>query len=104
MPNTIQIHRVLRAEPEKVYRAFLDPEAMAKRPEDRGQRSEVVSLFWRDARFLRGIARFGLVRHANGMFQVNARLEYEGLLPGISQKAEGRGKMAEDERERLRLP
>ena len=30
MPNTIQIHRVLRAEPEKVYRAFLDPEAMAK--------------------------------------------------------------------------
>jgi uncharacterized protein YndB with AHSA1/START domain len=30
MPNTIRIHRVLRAEPEKVYRAFLDPEAMAK--------------------------------------------------------------------------
>ena len=28
--NTIKIHRVLRAEPEKVYRAFLDPEAMAK--------------------------------------------------------------------------
>jgi uncharacterized protein YndB with AHSA1/START domain len=28
--NTIRIHRVLRAEPEKVYRAFLDPEAMAK--------------------------------------------------------------------------
>ena len=30
MPNTIRIHRVLRAEPEKVYRAFLNPEAMAK--------------------------------------------------------------------------
>jgi uncharacterized protein YndB with AHSA1/START domain len=28
--NTIKIHRVLRAEPEKVYRAFLNPEAMAK--------------------------------------------------------------------------
>ena len=28
--NTIRIHRVFRAEPEKVYRAFLDPEAMAK--------------------------------------------------------------------------
>jgi uncharacterized protein YndB with AHSA1/START domain len=28
--NTIRLHRVLRAEPEKVYRAFLDPEAMAK--------------------------------------------------------------------------
>lgn len=30
MPNTIRIHRVLRAEPEKVYRAFLDPDAKAK--------------------------------------------------------------------------
>ena len=30
MPNTIQIHRVLRAPLEKVYRAFLDPEATAK--------------------------------------------------------------------------
>src|SRR6266704_4603282 len=28
--NTIRIHRVFRAEPEKVYRAFLNPEAMAK--------------------------------------------------------------------------
>jgi uncharacterized protein YndB with AHSA1/START domain len=30
MSNTIQLHRVLRATPEKVYRAFLDPDAMAK--------------------------------------------------------------------------
>jgi len=30
MPNTIRLHRVLRAAPERVYRAFLDPEAMAK--------------------------------------------------------------------------
>jgi uncharacterized protein YndB with AHSA1/START domain len=30
MPNTIRLHRVLRATPEKVYRAFLDPDAMAK--------------------------------------------------------------------------
>jgi uncharacterized protein YndB with AHSA1/START domain len=30
MPNTVQFHRVLRATPERVYRAFLDPEAMAK--------------------------------------------------------------------------
>jgi uncharacterized protein YndB with AHSA1/START domain len=28
--NTIRLHRVLRSAPEKVYRAFLDPEAMAK--------------------------------------------------------------------------
>jgi uncharacterized protein YndB with AHSA1/START domain len=28
--NTIRLHRVLRAEPERIYRAFLDPDAMAK--------------------------------------------------------------------------
>jgi len=28
--NTIRLHRVLRAPPEKIYKAFLDPEAMAK--------------------------------------------------------------------------
>jgi uncharacterized protein YndB with AHSA1/START domain len=28
--STIRLHRVLRAVPEKVYRAFLDPDAMAK--------------------------------------------------------------------------
>jgi uncharacterized protein YndB with AHSA1/START domain len=28
--NTVRLHRVLRAVPEKVYRAFLDPDAMAK--------------------------------------------------------------------------
>lgn len=28
--NTIRLHRVLRAPPERVYRAFLDPDAMAK--------------------------------------------------------------------------
>jgi len=30
VPNTIQLHRVLRATPDRVYRAFLDPDAMAK--------------------------------------------------------------------------
>jgi uncharacterized protein YndB with AHSA1/START domain len=28
--NTIRLHRVFRAPPERVYKAFLDPEAMAK--------------------------------------------------------------------------
>ena len=28
--NTIRLHRVLRATPEGVYRAFLDPDALAK--------------------------------------------------------------------------
>jgi uncharacterized protein YndB with AHSA1/START domain len=30
MPSTIHLHRVLRATPERVYRAFLDPNAMVK--------------------------------------------------------------------------
>lgn len=30
MPGTIRLHRVLKATPERAYRAFLNPEAMAK--------------------------------------------------------------------------
>ncbi|AUH52081.1 polyketide cyclase [Chromobacterium sp. ATCC 53434] len=30
MPNTIRLHRVLSAPPERVYRAFIDPLALAK--------------------------------------------------------------------------
>jgi uncharacterized protein YndB with AHSA1/START domain len=30
MPNTVRFHRVLRASPEKVYRAFLDADAKAR--------------------------------------------------------------------------
>ena len=30
MPSTIRLHRVLRAPPERVYRAFLDADAMVK--------------------------------------------------------------------------
>lgn len=30
MPNTVRLHRVLAAKPEKVYRAFLEPDAVAK--------------------------------------------------------------------------
>jgi len=30
MPSSVRLHRVLRATPEKVYRAFLDPDAMVK--------------------------------------------------------------------------
>jgi len=28
--NTVRLHRLLRAAPERIYRAFLDPDAMAK--------------------------------------------------------------------------
>ena len=30
MPSTVRFHRVLRSSPEKVYRAFLDADALAK--------------------------------------------------------------------------
>jgi uncharacterized protein YndB with AHSA1/START domain len=30
MPNTIRLHRVLRATPERIYRAFLNADALAK--------------------------------------------------------------------------
>jgi uncharacterized protein YndB with AHSA1/START domain len=30
MPNTVRLHRILAAKPEKVYRAFIEPDAMAK--------------------------------------------------------------------------
>ena len=30
LTNTVRLHRVFRSTPERVYRAFLDPDAMAK--------------------------------------------------------------------------
>jgi uncharacterized protein YndB with AHSA1/START domain len=30
MPSTIRLHRVLKAKPERVYRAFLEPDALVK--------------------------------------------------------------------------
>jgi uncharacterized protein YndB with AHSA1/START domain len=30
LTNTVKLHRVLKSTPERVYRAFLDPDAMAK--------------------------------------------------------------------------
>ncbi len=30
MPNTVELHRVLRANPDRIYRAFVDADAMAK--------------------------------------------------------------------------
>ena len=30
MPNTVRFHRVLRATPDRIYRAFLDPDALSK--------------------------------------------------------------------------
>ncbi len=44
MPSTIRLHRVLRAAPERVYRAFLDPAAMCKWSPPNGFTCEVHEL------------------------------------------------------------
>ena len=42
--GTVTLHRVLRAPPERVYRAFLDPDAMAKWLPPHGFTGRVLSL------------------------------------------------------------
>jgi uncharacterized protein YndB with AHSA1/START domain len=42
--NTVQFHRVLRATPERIYRAFLDADAMAKRLPPNGFTGKVHQL------------------------------------------------------------
>jgi uncharacterized protein YndB with AHSA1/START domain len=44
MPNTIQLHRVLRAPPERVYRAFLDADALVKWMPPHGFTAKVLEL------------------------------------------------------------
>ena len=42
--GTVTLHRVLRAPPERVYRAFLDPDAMAKWLPPHGFTGRMLSL------------------------------------------------------------
>ncbi len=42
--STVRLHRVLRAPPERVYRAFLDPEALAKWLPPHGYTGSVLRL------------------------------------------------------------
>lgn len=44
MPNTIQLQRVLRAPPERVYRAFLDADALVKWIPPHGFTAKVLEL------------------------------------------------------------
>lgn len=43
-PGTVTLHRVLRAPPERVYRAFLDPDAMVKWLPPHGFTGRVISM------------------------------------------------------------
>jgi uncharacterized protein YndB with AHSA1/START domain len=44
MPGTVRFHRVLKAKPERVYRAFIDPDAMVKWLPPHGFTGKVHSL------------------------------------------------------------
>lgn len=44
MPGTVRLHRVLRAKPEVVYKAFLDPAAMVKWLPPNGYTGTVASM------------------------------------------------------------
>jgi uncharacterized protein YndB with AHSA1/START domain len=53
MSNTVQFHRLLRAAPEKVYRAFLDADALAKWLPPNGFTGKVHHVDARSRRHLR---------------------------------------------------
>lgn len=44
MPSTIELHRVFKATPDRVYRAFLDPEALVKWMAPHGFTAKVHSM------------------------------------------------------------
>jgi uncharacterized protein YndB with AHSA1/START domain len=74
--GTVRLHRVLRAPPERVYRAFLDPQAMVKWLPPHGFVGEVQSI---DARVGGGyhmsFTNFG-TGHSHSF-----RVTYEELVP-----------------------
>jgi len=59
-PGTVHLHRVLRAPPERVYRAFLEPEALAKWLPPRGFVCQVHAMDARvGGRFRMSFRNFG---------------------------------------------
>lgn len=62
MPNTVRIHRVFKAPPERLYRAFLEPEAMVKWNPPHGFTGQVHHM---DAR-VGGTYRMSFVNFASG--------------------------------------
>lgn len=60
--GTVRFHRVLKAPPERVYRAFLDPDAMAKFLPPHGFTGRVLEM---DAR-VGGVYRMQFTNFSNG--------------------------------------
>jgi uncharacterized protein YndB with AHSA1/START domain len=60
--GTVRLHRILRAPPERIYRAYLDPDAMAKFLPPHGFTGRVLEM---DAR-VGGIYRMQFTNFGNG--------------------------------------
>jgi len=75
--GTVRLHRVLRAPPERVYRALLDPDAMAKWTPPHGFTGRVSHL---DAR-VGGSYRMSFTNFATGQTHAFGG-EYLELVPG----------------------
>ena len=75
--GTVTLHRVLRAPPERVYRAFLDPDAMGKWLPPHGFTGRVLSM---DAR-VGGSYRMQFTNFSNGQSHAFGG-EYLELVPG----------------------
>jgi uncharacterized protein YndB with AHSA1/START domain len=74
--NTVKLHRVLRAAPDKAYRAFLDPSAMAKWLPPNGFTGKVDHV---DAR-VGGTYRMSFTNFGNGQCHSFGG-EYRELVP-----------------------
>lgn len=74
--HTVKLHRVLRAPPERVYRAFLDPDAMAKWLAPNGFTGKVHHM---DAK-VGGTYRMSFTNFSNGQAQAFGG-EYLELVP-----------------------
>ena len=75
--GTVTLHRVLRAPPDRVYRAFLDPDAMAKWLPPHGFTGRVLSM---NAR-VGGSYRMQFTNFSNGQSHAFGG-EYLELIPG----------------------
>ena len=75
--GTVTLHRVLRAPPERVYRAFLDPDAMAKWLPPHGFTGRVLGM---DAR-VGGSYRMQFTNFSNGQSHAFGGTYLE-LVPG----------------------
>ena len=75
--GTVTLHRVLRAPPDRVYRAFLDPDAMAKWLPPHGFTGRVLSM---DAR-VGGSYRMQFTNFSNGQSHAFGGTYLE-LVPG----------------------